>query len=170
MNKYVFTLIGVSVLILTTATLFYYEHRTSSPTLSTCEISNFNNQPWANNLKKVFENEMESKRGYPPVLKDGDISQGCLLEHGDTFVFISNFFEWGCGTIMKYDVKRNTLETPQNNTCASKMSTVRQDYIEFQGIVAPEGSQDGTSKVYDGQYFFHENMIQIMKESYQRIY
>ncbi len=126
------------------------------------KLVEFKNESWAKNLEALYKNEflkpqdlngeLWSDASRPTMA--GDMSS-CKINN--FFVFIPEFFEFGCGKIFKYDIDKNILKRPKEFFCASNFRNVNQDYVEFVG-----GQGDGGQyKEYNGKYYYNENRIEL---------
>ncbi|MFA4830896.1 MAG: hypothetical protein WC618_01820 [Patescibacteria group bacterium] len=127
------------------------------------KLPQFRNESWANNLNALYKSdflkELEGDLWYEPGTPTmaGELSS-CKIK--DLFVFIPEYFEFGCGRILKYDIKNNKLTVPSpGDFCASRFGQVTDTYIEYFGN-SGDGGQ-GTN--YHGRYYFNEDRIEKIK-------
>lgn len=133
----------------------------------TCnKLSAYTNEPWFSQAETKYQTEFL----YPQGLSGGlgsEFGVGCFIEDLALFVFIPEYYEFGCGKIFSYDIERGILKTPQPDYnapplyCASEFGQITDDYIEFKGLQGDAGQ--GTQ--YQGKYYFLENTIELTQRS-----
>jgi len=119
----VIALIGVAVYFATT-------NKASQPVCG--KLSQFSNESWANNLNTLYKSDFLKdsggnlwyESGMPTMA--GELSS-CKIN--DLFVFIPEYFEFGCGTILKYDIENNKLAVSVPGFCASRFGQVTDTYV-----------------------------------------
>lgn len=124
------------------------------------KLIKFKNEPWADNLATLYKNDFLRPQGLDGDLWPGEVTMAgevssCKMK--DLFMFIPEFFEFGCGRIFKYDTKSNVLEQARGTYCASEFKNIDENYIEFTGWQGDGGS--GTQ--YKGKYYYEENRTEL---------
>lgn len=132
------------------------------------KLAQFKNESWANNLDALYKSNFLKPQGLDGPEKDlwpgevtmaGELSS-CKLK--DIFIFIPEFFEFGCGRILKYDIKNNKLvETVVRSpvACAHRFEEITDAYIEYFGGMSGGGQETN----FHGRYFFNEDRIEEIK-------
>lgn len=125
------------------------------------KLSEYQKYEWFAALNKKYEEEFL----VPQELKGtvgSKFGQGCLKE--DLFIFIPEFFEFGCGKVFSYDTVNDVLNTPADDPdtpgpdyCATEFGEYGDESIVFNGNQA----DGGTCTHYFGEYFFIENRVEV---------
>ncbi|MBI5466678.1 MAG: hypothetical protein HY975_00475 [Candidatus Kerfeldbacteria bacterium] len=122
-------------------------------------LTDFSNQPWAQSLDAQYNDVFVTYQGISErTVWSGESSTGCLLEKQQVFVFIPEFFEFGCGFILKYDIAKNLFSrTPveQPTACADTFVSLTDEYVEYSGGIG----DGGTGTTFSGKYYFLDNHL-----------
>jgi len=119
------------------------------------KLTAYQDYAWFNTLNQKYEDEFLVPQDLSGDV-GGDFGEGCLTLDESLFIFIPEYFEFGCGKVFSYDVKNDILKTPDHQYCASKFGQRVNNYVLFSGN---EGD-GGTCKKYDGKYYFLENRVE----------
>jgi hypothetical protein len=142
----------------------YLERNESGDTVfdSCNKLSTYQNQIWFNKLNLKYQNEF-LKPGDAGGSLMSEFGEGCLAVDQNLFIFIPEYFEFGCGKILSYDIQNDILKIPTitENYCASEFGKRVGDYVPFRGFQADAG----TCWEFLGQYYFKENRVEFTKNS-----
>lgn len=106
----------------------------------------FKSEPWANNF----------------IAKGGVFSDAEACKIGDIFLYNAGPSEFGCESVLKYDIKNNKLtETAIHapDACASRFGKITDNNIEYFGWQGDGGDFFD----FHGRYYFNEDRIENIK-------
>jgi hypothetical protein len=131
----------------------------ASPASLCGKLNQFKNETWAKNVSDLYENEFLKAQGLSGELWPGEeaLAMGCKINN--SFIFIPEFFEFGCGRILVYDIKNNKLtETVVKppSACADRLGKITDTYVEYFG----KAGDGGQNTDYYGKFYFNENKIE----------
>ncbi|MEF3691540.1 MAG: hypothetical protein V3574_00605 [Candidatus Moraniibacteriota bacterium] len=162
-QRNIIAVLGITVVILLGTTIYFatisiFQHskpaakqptaplsKTQTPRCG--KLSQFKNESWANNFAArgtVFNDENE----------------GCKI--GDIFLANNGPSEFGCNSVVKYDIKNNKLiqtSLAAPNACATHFGEITDNYVEYFG----QQGDAGMLKNYHGRYYFKEDRIESIK-------
>lgn len=138
-------------------------------TFTVChKLSVYEDQSWFRQADIKFHNEFLTPQGVSGHLSmSSDFAEGCLSDDQSLFVFIPEFYEFGCGKIFSYDINHDVLKTPPSNNgspvyCASEFGeNFENNYIPFKG---QQGDGEACYQ-YTGKYDFIRNEVEVIKKS-----
>lgn len=138
------------------------DFRATSQEISMCgKLINFKDEAWAPSLAISYSDWLTESELTGTLWPDGKTMAGDLsaCQIGNYFIFIPEFFEFGCGMMFRYDISKDELLTTgiaAPEACADTFGEVTDSYIEYFGSTG----DGGETKEYHGRYHFGENRVE----------